>query len=102
IKDGQGRKRRQAQIHEELVRAKDKAAQRWYVNGQGQTLVVVPGPVVFAMGSPEREAGRKSEEELHQKVVGRTFAIASTTVTVQQFEGFLKDNHKVRHEFNES
>ena len=32
---------------------------QWYVNGQGQTMVVIPGPVEFVMGSPTTEAGRE-------------------------------------------
>ena len=32
---------------------------KWYVNGQGQTMVVIPGPVEFVMGSPPTEAGRE-------------------------------------------
>src|SRR2546423_700078 len=31
---------------------------KWYVNGQGQTFVVIPGPVEFVMGSPLTEADR--------------------------------------------
>ena len=31
---------------------------QWYVNSQGQTMVVIPGPVEFVMGSPATEAGR--------------------------------------------
>src|SRR5208283_4769459 len=35
----------------------------WYVNGQGQTMVVIPGPVDFRMGSPQTEAGRPTGKE---------------------------------------
>ena len=34
------------------------APRRWYVNGQGQTMVLLPGPVEFLMGSPAHEPGR--------------------------------------------
>src|SRR4029077_20073439 len=30
-------------------------AGNWYINGQGQALVIFRGPVVFEMGSPESE-----------------------------------------------
>ena len=40
-----------------------KTSPQWYVNGQGQTMVVIPGPVEFVMGacrSPRRKSqGRK-------------------------------------------
>ncbi len=70
---------------------------RWYVNTQGQTMVVVPGPVTFRMGSPlneaDREGGPKGKIETpHQKHIGRTFAIAAHEVTVGQFRKF-RENH---------
>ena len=43
----------------------------WYVNSQGQTMVVVRGP---------------------GENIGHSFAIASKEVTVEQFETFLKEN----------
>jgi formylglycine-generating enzyme required for sulfatase activity len=62
----------------------------WYVNGEGQTMVVVPGPVDFIMGSPRSETGRFAgpageEERQHRRRISRSFAIASTEVTVKQF-----------------
>src|SRR5262249_30900569 len=41
-----------AQIDKELVSPQAREGRRWYVNGQGQTLVVISGPVEFWMGSP--------------------------------------------------
>jgi formylglycine-generating enzyme required for sulfatase activity len=72
-------------------------AARWYVNGQGQTMVVIPGPVTFRMGSPPTEAGREGGtqgriETPHQKRIGRTFAIAAHEVTVEHFLRFRKDH----------
>ncbi|HTU88939.1 MAG TPA: SUMF1/EgtB/PvdO family nonheme iron enzyme [Gemmataceae bacterium] len=61
---------------------------QWYVNGQGQTMVVIPGPVEFLMGSPGTEAGRRPDESQHKKRIGRTFAIAATAVTKEQFLKF--------------
>ena len=37
-------------------RTRRKTPPQWYVNGQGQTMVVIPGPVEFVMGSPPTEA----------------------------------------------
>jgi formylglycine-generating enzyme required for sulfatase activity len=70
---------------------------RWYVNGQGQTLVVIPGPVEFWMGSPPTEEGREGivgalPEVRHWRRIGRSFAIASKEVTVEQFLRFRKDH----------
>jgi formylglycine-generating enzyme required for sulfatase activity len=58
----------------------------WYVNGQGQTLVVVPTGTAFWMGSPGAEAGRiATNEPLHRVHIPRSFAIAAKEVTVEQF-----------------
>jgi formylglycine-generating enzyme required for sulfatase activity len=71
---------------------------RWYVNGQGQTLVIVPGPVEFDMGSPPGEKGRSDADELlHRRRIGRSFAIASKPVTTAEFHEFLKANPSVKH-----
>ncbi|MBI1918068.1 MAG: SUMF1/EgtB/PvdO family nonheme iron enzyme, partial [Planctomycetes bacterium] len=62
---------------------------RWYVNGQGQTMVVIPEPGEFRMGSPPTEADRRPDELQHKKRISRTFAISATSVTKEQFLRFL-------------
>jgi formylglycine-generating enzyme required for sulfatase activity len=64
---------------------------RWYLNGQGQLMVLVPGPVEFRMGSPASEVDRRDTELPHQRRIGRSFALASKPVTVEQFRAFLRD-----------
>ena len=71
-----------------LQRQKEKAKPQWYVNGQGQTLIVLPGPVEFAMGSPDTEAFRRPDEALHTCRIGRSFAIMAGPVTKEQFLRF--------------
>jgi hypothetical protein len=45
----------------------------WYVNGQGQTFAVIPGPVTFRMGSPLTEADRFPwSEKPHVRVIPRS------------------------------
>jgi formylglycine-generating enzyme required for sulfatase activity len=82
-------------IRQEL--AKDKAPPQWYVNGQGQTMVVIPGPAEFQMGSPPTEVGREGGregklEQRHKKRIMHSFAIAAREVTVEQFLRFRKDH----------
>jgi formylglycine-generating enzyme required for sulfatase activity len=72
---------------------------RWYVTGQGQTMVVVPQPKPFPMGSPPGEVGHQTDEVLHWRRIGRSFAIASKPVTVAQFRRYLKANPKVQTAF---
>jgi formylglycine-generating enzyme required for sulfatase activity len=75
-----------------LTKDKDKTPPQWYVNSQGQTMVVIPGPVEFLMGSPPTEEGRAGFESQHKRRIGRTFALAAKPVTVREFRRFLKEN----------
>jgi serine/threonine protein kinase/formylglycine-generating enzyme required for sulfatase activity len=72
---------------------------QWLVNGQGQTLAVVRGPVEFQMGSPAHEPDRQAEETLHRKRIPRSFAIGTKEVTVKQFREFLQANPGIRHDW---
>lgn len=60
----------------------------WYVNGQGQTFIIIRGPVEFMMGSPRGEPGRNGSEKLRRERIPRSFAISSKEITFQQFRGF--------------
>jgi formylglycine-generating enzyme required for sulfatase activity/tetratricopeptide (TPR) repeat protein len=96
-KDTQQQLKRLETIEQELTKETGKDEARWYVNGQGQTLVVVPGPVEFWMGSPPTEEGREgfpgaAMELRHWRRIGRSFAIAAKEVTVDQFLRFRKDH----------
>jgi formylglycine-generating enzyme required for sulfatase activity len=72
-------------------RARPGGAPGWYVNGQGMTFTVVPGPVEFVMGSPASEQGRQPHETRHRRRIGRTYALATRAVTVRQWKQFLKE-----------
>jgi formylglycine-generating enzyme required for sulfatase activity len=89
VKDKEQREKRLAGIGKVLAKAKDKAPPQWYVNSQGQTFVVIPGPVQFLLGSPTTEADRQTDEVQHQRKIGRSFALAATPVTKEQFLRFL-------------
>jgi formylglycine-generating enzyme required for sulfatase activity len=82
------------QIDQDL-RGQEPGERRWYVNGQGQTLVLLPGPHEFAMGSPKHEVGRFDAEVLHRKTIPRGFALASKEVTGAQFQRFRRDHPNV-------
>ncbi len=60
---------------------------RWYINSQGQTMVVVRGLVEFEI---------REDNYQHRENIGHSFAIASKEVTVEQFETFLKENPRVQ------
>jgi formylglycine-generating enzyme required for sulfatase activity len=85
-------------IDEELQRHDPDGKRRWYVNGQGQTLTVLRGPVDFRMGTPHTDPERaEAAERSHMRRIPRTFAVATKPVTVKQFKRFLKDRPQVRH-----
>ncbi len=92
-KDVEGREKKIAGIKKQLA---SRAAlvpgvpPQWYVNGQGQTMVVIPGPVEFMMGSPSTEKDRVSTEPQHKKRIGRTFVLAAKSVTMEQYQKFEK------------
>jgi formylglycine-generating enzyme required for sulfatase activity len=69
---------------------------RWFVNGQGQTFTIIPGHQEFLMGSPADEPGHLHRERLHQRKVGRNYALATKAVTVAQFQRFLTENPLVK------
>lgn len=58
-----------------------KADRRWYVNRQGQTMIVIPGPIAFRTGEVRREVGVQQLT----RTIPRTFAIASKPVTVAEY-----------------
>jgi formylglycine-generating enzyme required for sulfatase activity len=76
---------RQEAIQRELTKPGAPAGPRWYINGQGQTMVVLAGPVEFVMGSPASEAGRNPAETWHRQRIGRPFALSATSVTIGEF-----------------
>jgi formylglycine-generating enzyme required for sulfatase activity len=74
---------------------------RWYVNGQGQTMVVLVDPPEFVMGTPRSEVDRVGGpegdpqgniENQHRRRIGRSFAIAAKEVTVEEFLRFRADH----------
>jgi serine/threonine protein kinase/formylglycine-generating enzyme required for sulfatase activity len=91
-KNTEGRAKRIRSIQQLVRKDKEKTPSQWYVNRQGQTMVVIPGPVEFLMGSPSTEEGRGVHESQHKKRIGRTYALAAKAVTVAEFRRFLKEN----------
>ncbi|HEV3262231.1 MAG TPA: SUMF1/EgtB/PvdO family nonheme iron enzyme [Gemmataceae bacterium] len=97
VTDKRRREARLEQIEGELAKGKGRAQPRWYVNSQGQTMVVIPGPAKFLMGSPRTEADRAggpegSAERQHLKRIGHAYAIAAKEVTVAQFRRCRPDH----------
>jgi formylglycine-generating enzyme required for sulfatase activity/serine/threonine protein kinase len=73
----------------------------WYVNGQGQTFAVIPGPVEFQMGSPESDPDHLPIEAQHWRKIPRSFAVATKEVTVSDFRRFLEANPEIGKNFSQ-
>jgi len=75
-------------------------SQKWYVNSQGQPMVVINGAVEFMMGSPTTEACHQDDERQHSRRINRSFALAAKSVTREQYQRYSpkhlvhdKNNH---------
>lgn len=88
-KDKEQQEKRLEGIKQLLAKEKEKTPPQWYVNCQGQTMVVIPAWEPFLMGSPPTEKDRGGNETQHQRRIGRTFALAATPVTKEQFLRFM-------------
>jgi formylglycine-generating enzyme required for sulfatase activity len=65
----------------------------WYVNGERQTFALVRDPREYTSGSPPTELERFTAVESPQRRrIGRSFAIATKEVTVEQFLRFRPDH----------
>src|SRR5262249_47482664 len=60
-------------------KANDQEHRRWFVNSQGQTFVLIEGPVEFLMDEAER---------VRKVRISRRFAVATHEVTLEQFQRF--------------
>jgi serine/threonine protein kinase/formylglycine-generating enzyme required for sulfatase activity len=87
--DKPGRDKRFHEARQELSRIRESGENRWYITAQGQTMIVVPGPVEFSMGSPESEDGRQDLERPHIRRIERSFALSAHTVTLEQIKRLL-------------
>ena len=67
------------------------------VTAEGQTIATFVGPLSVTMGSPADESGRQpasdsAAEPLHVVAIPRSFGIATTEVTAEEFRRFLAAN----------
>jgi len=74
---------------------------RWYINSQGQTMVLIDGPIEFQMGSPPSDPLHEEEEVFHTRRIPRRFAVGSREVSVEEFQKYASESRGSRHKFNE-
>jgi eukaryotic-like serine/threonine-protein kinase len=73
-------------INAALMTGKTESTRNWYLNRQGQTMIVIASPGEFPMGE---------DDERHRRTIRRTFALATKEVTLEQFLRF-----RPRHDYN--
>jgi formylglycine-generating enzyme required for sulfatase activity/serine/threonine protein kinase len=80
-------------INRELASQGPAANRSWYTNQHGLTMAIFPGPVEFVQGSPKGEFEQDiiSETPIPMRI-GRTFAMATKEVTLEQFQEFANDH----------
>ncbi|WP_422927598.1 protein kinase domain-containing protein [Singulisphaera sp. PoT] len=73
----------------------------WLINSQRATMIHIPSPVRFQMGSPPDEQGRVDGEDQHPVLITHAYDIGATEVTVREFRAFLEDerNAELRETF---
>ena len=70
------------------------AARQWEDIVQGYTMITLRPRGPFRMGAPPSEARSDSNELPHEVRIPRAFAIASTEVSVAQFQRFLTETNR--------
>jgi serine/threonine protein kinase/formylglycine-generating enzyme required for sulfatase activity len=69
----------------------------WYVNPSGHTFALVRGPVTFRMGTvPGSDPHAGGDESLHEKTIGRSFAIGMKEISLADFRQIIGENPDLR------
>jgi formylglycine-generating enzyme required for sulfatase activity/tetratricopeptide (TPR) repeat protein len=76
-------------IDSELA-GKGPAGRGWYVNGLGQTMVCIPEPAEFLMGTPPDDPDWLLDEPLRRERITHGFAIAAREVSRREFLAYLR------------
>ena len=91
---------KQLQVSEQELAVAEQPGRRWYINGQGQTYVILDAGS-FLMGSPTSESDRDDIEKLHVRRLDRRFAICNKEVTVEQFQRFKREKGANQHGYTQ-
>ena len=79
-----------ADIDGKLVTREPRTGFDWYQTTSGCTMVVLQGPATFQMGSRPDDPDFGDDEQVHTRRIPRSFTIATTEVTIEQFQRFRK------------
>ena len=67
------------------------SAPRWIMNAQGQTEVVIFGPVQFMMGNAAKNAKETSVDGQHQVQISHSFVLGATDITLKEYRRMNPD-----------
>jgi formylglycine-generating enzyme required for sulfatase activity/serine/threonine protein kinase len=92
-----GESERLKDAERELVSARSPSARQWHGNSMGQTFTQIDGPIEFEMGTPVTDVEGDPDERLHRRRIPRSFEIATSEVTVEQFKKLLDAHPEILH-----
>jgi formylglycine-generating enzyme required for sulfatase activity len=76
---------------DEGLKHKDVRGRKWYVNSQGDTMVIIEGPVTVPGSTVERQEEFKGEPAKRKAMpICRVFAVGTKEVTIEQYNVFTK------------
>ncbi len=75
-------------IDAKLKTGEPQTGRKWYLTGQGHTMVILEPPGEFFMGSPGEEPLRDPDEILHRVRINYAFAVSAKEVTAEQLQAF--------------
>jgi eukaryotic-like serine/threonine-protein kinase len=78
------------QIHDVTAKlaGKPRNGRRWFVTSNLHTMIVVPAPGRFMVGSPNEEFERDENEDRREVEIDYPFAVSACEVTLEQYEQF--------------
>ncbi len=76
-------------VQNELRTGAIQAGRQWYMTRAGHTMLVIPGPTQFMMGTKPGSGAATDDEAWHPQSIPRSFSISSQETTVAQFVRFL-------------
>ena len=89
-RDPELRRKRKSEYLKRLAAGNQQAPVGWVVNSRGQTEIIIPGNQKFMIGPRVNELGRVAiENPAHERIIVRPFAIASKSVTVEEYRKFV-------------
>ncbi|MGD9856450.1 MAG: protein kinase, partial [Planctomycetaceae bacterium] len=87
---GKGAEVDQARI---ALQTAERAPERqWHIDPHGGTFTLFDGPAEFEMGSEPSTPHHQENEQLHRRLIPRTFGIAAHEVTVREYLRFRKEH----------